>query len=216
MKTFYKAKFPHIHPVGNTFFVTFRLFESIPKSVLKSLEKDYQTKLRKLNLIEDPKLKREEILNLRKHYLSKYDDLLHNIKTGPHYFKSQRIRDIISEQLHRFDGQLYDLICYSIMSNHVHILIDTKIEFDAGLIDQKLYDNNTHVSDIMKRIKGASARYANQHLGKTGSFWCKESYDMYIRNEKMLLNVIGYILENPVKAGLVTEWEEYDGNYLME
>ena len=39
---------------------------------------------------------------------------------------------------------------------------------------------------------------------------------MYIRNEKMLNNVISYTLENPVKAGIVENWEDYSGNYFVE
>jgi len=41
----------------------------------------------------------------------------------------------------------------------------------------------------MKRIKGPSAWYANKHLNRPGQFWDRESYDIYIRNEKM--NQIG-------------------------
>ena len=66
----------------------------------------------------------------------------------------------------------------------------------------------------MKRIKGPSAWYANKHLNRPGQFWDRESYDIYIRNEKMLNNVISYILENPVKTKLVERWEDYPGNYL--
>ena len=215
MKTFYKAKFPHIHPIGSTFFITFRLEGSIPRTELKTMKTTYLHKLDNLIKITDTKSRNQKIFDLRKRYLSKYDELMHNIDTGPTYMKSTKIMDIIKGQLHRFDGQLYDLICYSIMSNHVHMLIDTKIQLEDIPLEYKLYDNNTQVSDIMKRIKGASARYSNKELGKTGSFWCKESYDMFIRNEIMLKKVIGYILENPVKAGIVVKWEDYDGNFLM-
>ena len=190
MKTFYKAKFPHIHPIGSTFFITFRLEGSIPRTELKSMKTTYLHKLDNLIKITDTKSRNQKIFDLRKRYLSKYDELMHNIDTGPTYMKSPKIMDIIKGQLHRFDGQLYDLICYSIMSNHVHMLIDTKIQLEDIPLEYKLYDNNTQVSDIMKRIKGASARYSNKELGKTGSFWCKESYDMFIRNEIMLKKVI--------------------------
>lgn len=215
MKTYYKAKFPHIHPIGNTFFITFRLEGSIPRTELKSMEITYLRKLDTLIKIIDPKTKNLKIFDLRKRYLSKYDELLHNINTGPTHLKSTKIMDIVKGQLHRFDGHLYDLICYSIMSNHVHILIDTKIQLENRPLEYKLYDNNTQISDIMKRIKGASARYSNKELGKTGTFWCKESYDMFIRNEIMLKKIIGYILDNPVKAGLVAKWEDFEGNFLM-
>jgi hypothetical protein len=32
----------------------------------------------------------------------------------------------------------------------------------------------------------------------------------------MLSNVINYMIQNPVKAGIVENWESYKGNYLGE
>jgi hypothetical protein len=32
----------------------------------------------------------------------------------------------------------------------------------------------------------------------------------------MMNNVINYTLENPVKAGLVNDWQDYHGNYFVE
>ena len=66
----------------------------------------------------------------------------------------------------------------------------------------------------MKRIKAPIARFANTYLNKSGQFWERESFDIYIRDEKMLNKVITYILENPVKAKMVEKWDEYPGNYL--
>ena len=76
-----------------------------------------------------------------------------------------------------------------------------------------LTENYAQLDVIMKRIKGSSASYANKALERTGKFWNRESYDIYIRNEKMLDNVISYILENPVKAGLAKEWDDYAGSF---
>ena len=215
MKTYYKAKFPHIHPKGAAFFITFRLHGSLPKSKLDSLILDYNENKEELLNIKDEHERNLKIFNLRKQTFAKYDDLLDKIDTGPHYLKDESIAGIIKEQLHRFDGALYDLIAYSIMSNHVHILIDTRLNIEHMMGPDDFFEENTEVSNIMKRIKGASSRYANKKMGKQGRFWEKESYDMYIRNEKMLNNVIGYILNNPVKAKICNDWTSYPGNYLM-
>ncbi|MGB4958746.1 MAG: hypothetical protein WBO36_04670 [Saprospiraceae bacterium] len=67
----------------------------------------------------------------------------------------------------------------------------------------------------MKNIKGPSPWYSNRHLNRKGQFWERESFDIYIRNDKMLDNVLSYILENPVKAGLVSKWEDFPSNYQM-
>ncbi len=44
IKTSYRQKLPHIQPVGNCFFVTFRLFGSIPKNRLFELQAKYEKK----------------------------------------------------------------------------------------------------------------------------------------------------------------------------
>ena len=215
MKTYYKAKFPHIHPKGAAFFITFRLYGSLPKSKLDLLLSAFKENHEALLNIEDLHERNLKIFNLRKQTFAKYDDLLDKINLGSHYLKDENIAGIIKEQLHRFDGDLYDLISYSIMSNHVHILIDTRLNIEHVMGSDDFFEENTEVSNIMKRIKGASSRYANEKLGKQGRFWEKESYDMYIRSEKMLNNVIGYILNNPVKAGICKDWTSYPGNYVM-
>ena len=143
-----------------------------------------------------------------------YDHLLHEIKSGPMYMDDPQIMKIVKTEIERFDNDLYQLLAYSVMANHVHILIDTSIQLEDIKDYDELEMNYKQLDQIMKRIKGPSAWYANKHLQRNGKFWERESYDIYIRNEKMLNNVITYILENPVKAKMVEHWEAYAGNYL--
>ncbi len=39
--------------------------------------------------------------------------------------------------------------------------------------------------------------------------WQKDFFDHIIRKEEGLVNVAKYILENPVRKGLVAHWQEY-------
>ena len=213
IKTYYRQKLPHIQPVGSCFFVTFRLFGSIPNNRLFEIRGKYEKKIALAKLISDSYQRNLEIFNLRKKFLIEYDAVLDTINSGPFYFKDKSIMDIVKNELHRFDPEFYDLIAYSVMSNHVHILIDTSIQLTDVNTEEDLMESYTSLDVIMKRIKGPSGKYANKLLGKEGRFWEKESYDMYIRNEKMLNNVISYILQNPVKAGMVDSWELYPGNF---
>ena len=67
----------------------------------------------------------------------------------------------------------------------------------------------------MQFLKGGSAFSANKVLDRRGyPFWQDESYDRCIRNEKELKNTINYILQNPVKAGLVQGWEDWPFTFL--
>ena len=80
------------------------------------------------------------------------------------------------------------------MPNHVHLLITPFID----------------PSVILKRIKGASAREANLHLGLPGQpFWQHESYDRLVRNPREFGQIENYIVQNPVRAGLAASPEQY-------
>ncbi len=216
IKTYYKQRLPHIQQVGASFFVTFRLHGSIPKSELTRLKEKYEAKINQLRKVEDITRRNSMILNTRKAYFAEYDQVLDTLDQGAKHLKDDHIAKIIKEQLHRFDRDLYDLIAYTIMSNHVHILIDTNIQLDYENEDLILEPTYTPLDKIMKRIKGASARYANIALGKTGQFWDRESYDIFIRHNKMLRNVIKYILNNPIKAKIVTNAKDFKWNYFRD
>ncbi len=88
----------------------------------------------------------------------------------------------------------YDLHAWVIMPNHVHLLITPLTE--AAL--------------FLRRLKGFSARRANESLGQTGQpFWQDESYDHLVRSGEEYRRVARYISNNPVKAGLVQSIEEF-------
>jgi len=214
MKTYYRQRLPHIQPIGASFFVTFRLYGSIPYAHLGKLKEEYQKKIIEAKCLKDLKAKNSLLFDIRKRYLFQIDQLLHKIVNGPIVLSQKEILDKTKEVLHRFDGEFYDLICYSIMSNHVHILIDTSIQIKEDQYFDEFTDKFTTLDQIMKRVKAPIARFANTILNTSGQFWERESYDIYIRNEIMKSNVISYILENPVKAKLVESWEDYSGNYL--
>ena len=70
------------------------------------------------------------------------------------------------------------------------------------------------VTDVLRLLKGSTARKCNLELGRSGEFWTHESYDHFIRDEREFANVIAYILNNPVKAGLVAEWTDWKFSYV--
>ncbi len=216
IKTFYRQNLPHKQYIGATFFVTFRLKDSLPLAVLEKLKLSHEKKI--IEIKNNKKINEkdiDEVLGIeRDRYFTKYDEALDHIKSGPHFLKTPEVADVIKTELHRFDGKLYDLLAYCIMSNHVHILIDTSIQFPDEIekIITDSYDFEP-LQNIMKKLKGPSAIYANRLLNRKGSFWQRESYDRFIRNKKELGSYVSYILQNPVKAKLVKNWEEYPHSY---
>ena len=213
IKFSYRRNLPHIQPIGGTFFVTFRLKGSVSKAELTRLRQRYQNTMSTSTNDNNPADPTHEERNNR--HFRTYDDVLDKTTSGPTYLRRPEVASVVAEQLHRFDGDLYELICYCIMSNHVHILIDTGIQIPSNYEDRQFQEYDfTPLSDIMKRIKGPSAVHANRLLGRNGKFWQRESYDQIVRNEKSLTNIMNYILQNPVKAGIVKRWDKFPYSYL--
>jgi REP element-mobilizing transposase RayT len=66
----------------------------------------------------------------------------------------------------------------------------------------------------LRLLKGRTARACNLELNRNGSFWQHESYDHLVRDEQEMERTILYILNNPVKAGLVKEWKDWPFTYV--
>lgn len=123
------------------------------------------------------------------------DRYLDRTRTGPRFLVREDVALVVVERLKRGEtlGH-YDLGAYAVMSNHVHVLLLPKIPS----------------SQLLNSLKGTTAREANLRLGLTGqSFWQRESYDHWVRNEEEWHRIAAYIEQNPVNAGLVREAEQY-------
>jgi REP element-mobilizing transposase RayT len=59
--------------------------------------------------------------------------------------------------------------------------------------------------DILGDMKSASSHIANRALHRKGSIWMDESFDYILRNGDDVLKKARYILENPVRKGLVAD-----------
>jgi REP element-mobilizing transposase RayT len=131
--------------------------------------------------------------------------------------QDERVADKVAENLHRLDGEAYRLDAFSVMSNHVHTVFkpfsETNLRepFDDDQL-LVLIDDHPALAKIMHSLKGRSARECNLLLERTGPFWEHESFDHVIRSGKFD-KTIRYVLNNPVKVGLVRNWEDWRWNY---
>ncbi len=213
MRTFYRRNLPHLQPAGATFFVTYRLAGSLPAALIWQMKQEYEEVRTRLE--KNPTDKTGLLLyNERKRYFARYDALLDSLQHGPDHLCKPEVAEIIRQELHHFDDKLYALQAYCIMPNHVHLLIDTGLQIPADWAPEDgEYLNYAPLEVIMKRLKGRSAVLANRALGRSGQFWQRESYDHYVRSERELNNILRYILDNPVKAGWVEQWEDWPYTY---
>lgn len=184
---FHKRNLPHLYYNGGEYFITYRLADSLPLKLILHLRE--QNKLSK----DDPTIKEKKIFK-------KYDELLDKNEIGIKHLSNEKIANINRDKLHSLDGSVYKLICYCIMPNHIHLVF-------------RLMSETQSVSDIMKMIKGATARECNKLLKRTGKFWQVESFDRLIRDANEMYNIINYVLNNPVKAGLVDNPDDWEYSY---
>ncbi|MDZ7879653.1 MAG: transposase [Saprospiraceae bacterium] len=213
MKTEYQRNLPHFHHIGASFFLTWRLNGSLPKSVLDKFKEQRDAALDALKVRE---IKPEERvlaeLKITNHYHLQIDDYLDKIETGPHHLKNQDIANLVIKKMKQYDDDYYKLIAFSVMSNHVHALMDFSIQVDK-LGDNLNEETYKQVSEVMRLIKGSTSFDANKILKTKGHFWQDEYFDRYIRNQNHFDTVVRYILNNPVKAKICIDPQDFPYNY---
>ncbi|MDX6446348.1 MAG: REP-associated tyrosine transposase [Blastocatellia bacterium] len=203
-RSFYRRNLPHIQPLNTALFLTFRLTGSLPKEVLGRML-DEKLVLEKA-LKNDLTSRQSRFRSLARRHFAMLESWLDKAAIGPTWLADERIAGTVAEALHYRDGKSYRLDAYSIMPNHVHSVF-------APLATA---DTPESLSSIMHSLKRNTAKRANKVLGRSGAFWEHESFDHYVRNRSEWLRVTKYVLENPVKAGLVTKWEDWPWNYFRD
>ncbi|MDI6765231.1 MAG: transposase [Bacteroidota bacterium] len=100
-------------------------------------------------------------------------------------------RNTLLEEAHR---QQCDIHMYLFMPDHLHLIIEGKSD-DAN---------------ILKMVNGFKQRtgyWLYQHRHEF--HWQKDYYDHIIRNSEDLRKQIEYILQNPVRKGIVVDWKQF-------
>jgi REP element-mobilizing transposase RayT len=169
---------PHWQQGDAWIFLTWRLVDSLPLTKIREWQRQ-----REIFFKHHPEPWSDDVF---KEYRSQFTDEIEewlDRGIGECHLKRPEIREIVSSALLHFDGERYELDCYVIMPNHVHLLL-------RPLEPCKL-------SDIVKTMKSFSAREVNKFLKREGSLWQRDYYDRLIRSAKQFFWVRNYIAENP-------------------
>jgi putative transposase len=86
------------------------------------------------------------------------------------------------------------LHAHCVMPDHVHLLLEV-----AG---------NCDLIAFVGRFKNLTQRAAWTH-GRQGRIWQRSFWDRFLREEDQLEAAVRYILDNPVRRGLVTTRDDY-------
>ena len=193
-KLFYARKLPHIQPLEKTFFITYRLVDSIPMCRIKELN-EIADQRKKTVKTEEEKYKED------KRHFGLIDNQLDKSANEPYWLKQDAVATIVANSLQFCDGKFYKLWCYCIMPNHVHLVITTLKDAPP------LYN-------ILQKHKRHTAKECNKLLNRCGQFWTHESYDHIVRNDDEFNRIAFYTINNPVKAGFIKKWQEWKWTYL--
>ena len=178
-----KRNLPHWQRAGSIYWINFRLADSLPQSKLRAWkeERDAWEQLHPRPWSDVEWNEYDERFGKR---LEKWLDA----GMGSCALARQDIREAVKSCLLKFNGERLHVHAAVIMPTHVHALIEP---FEGEDLAQ-----------LMKGVKGASARLANRLLGTTGTFWLDESYDHIVRSQAQYEHFRRYIADNPVKANL--------------
>jgi REP element-mobilizing transposase RayT len=181
-----RGRLPHWEKEGATYFITFRLADSLPKSVLDRIESERHaiiTTAKQLHRELSPD-ERKKIQALSTPVIERFLDN----GVGACHLRNPVIAEDLANILRHFDRMRYSLFAWCIMPNHVHIL--------ARLLP------GAQLANVVHSWKSFSAKRANRILGSHGTFWQREYYDHMIRSDEDFERALQYIAENPEKANL--------------
>ncbi|MFO7660761.1 MAG: transposase [Candidatus Cloacimonadaceae bacterium] len=134
-----------------------------------------------------------------------YDNQLNKISITSLDLTELQISVILRQALLFHHGLRYNLLAFCIMPNHVHVVIQQLLQED---------DNPYPLSKITQSWKRQSSTQIKKLLDLKSSIWQPESYDHVIRNEKELRYYVEYVLENPVQAGFVKHWQDWEQSWV--
>jgi len=178
-----RRNLPHREQPQATYFVTFRLADSVPQKLLQNWREEQDTWLKFHLKPWDWKTERE----YHRRFVEEREDWLDR-GHGSCLLRDLRTAEIVADALRFFDGERYHLDAFVVMPNHVHALVQPT--------------GNNSLSEILHSWKSLTANEINRVTSRREELWMHESYDHIVRDWEELLNWRRYIAGNPEKARL--------------
>jgi putative transposase len=213
-KEHYRRKLPHFQQPGQWYSVTFTLAGAIPKGTMERYSSQLyiaRTQLKELRSREsefpnsDKELTQAQNdyrIALLKYRLA-YDRILNKSAVPGLILAKEENRKIIENTLLFWEGKRLTNHAWCIMSNHVHWVITVFERDEKG--------KPVFLQDVLHSVKLFTARGINENENLHGQFWEHESFETTIRDDGHFARIFRYVIQNPVKAGLVQNWQEWPG-----
>jgi REP element-mobilizing transposase RayT len=191
------AYLPHWTRDGAWYAVTFRLWDSLPQHVIESWLFERKNIVKTAEQMKRPLSEHEErrLAHLYSERIERYLDAGY----GACFMKDERIAGLVQNALFHFDDVRYSLAAWSVMPNHVHVVIQP---FGGIITTAGMAVPLAELPEILHSWKSFTAKEANKLLHRSGDFWQAESYDHLIRSAADFRHAVRYVLNNPIRAGL--------------
>jgi REP element-mobilizing transposase RayT len=182
---------PHWRQSGTTYFVTFRLADSLPLEKLALWRREQQAWLRQNPTPHTP-AQRQEYFDRFPRRLQTWLDA----GCGSRILGVPEVNLLVREALQFFDGQRYKLDEFVVASNHVHAILTPFDEFELSDILHSWKSFTAHkivkIKIALDRLQGAKAG-GNLSKLQTPIVWQKESFDHIVRSPESLGKFRDYI-----------------------
>jgi REP element-mobilizing transposase RayT len=189
---------PHFDNGSAIQFITYRLADSLPHDVAERLSTDRIEKASPFAAAEE-------------HLDRGYGSCLLRVPANA---------QIVEDGWKFFDGQRYRLLAWSVMPNHVHVLLEPVSGFPIASVvqTQKSYTAKQILRKCVEAPELAAFSDSDRTAGARShrQVWQREYFDSFIRNAAHFAAVAAYIHGNPVSAGLVRNPEEWPWSSIRE
>lgn len=198
----YRRNLPHWRLEGATYFVTFRLADSIPETVAQQWRTDRHDWLRMHGI--DPAWAEDEPARWQASYLrvAAAERRAFEREQQRRFFIEldqchgscllERAHAVVGKALEFFHGQRIWTGDYVVMPNHVHVLVQP---FPGVKLEEWLYSIKRFTSTALAKDTALNRPETMRH----GHLWQTESFDRIVRDAAELGRTRHYIAQNPAK-----------------
>ena len=142
---------------------------------------------------------------LREQYLLHYDQLLDAQDQTRYLLADARLATIVLDSWRALEElRACIVLACCVMGNHVHVLLQGVEDADPVPIGGVLRRHKKFTTNAIGDLRGARTK-----------IWADGYFDRYVRPGQFE-RVLQYLLDNPVKAGLVPDWRSWAATYVRE
>lgn len=125
-----------------------------------------------------------------------YEVFLHRLKENlfPNFIDKKKL-SWLERRRKTLPSNSFDLICYCLMPNHFHLLIQQK--------------TNLPITKLMSKVCTSYSMCFNKAHNRVGAVFQDQFKAILIENNEQLLWTSYYIHKNPIEAGLIRNPEDY-------